>query len=102
MSICSAVGVRGVVLDVRPAAVRVLDAAGVPLPPRLLARPHLPRLLHRRRPLRVLRRQEQPPLRAASHQVSIAKMTQMSHLHMWPKMWAPGLVNFVPAFAYHF
>ena len=51
---CSAVGVRGGVLDVRPAAVRLLDAAGVPLPPRLLARPHLPRFLHRRRPLRIL------------------------------------------------
>ena len=66
----SAVGLCGPVLDERPPALRLLDGARLPLPARLLARPHLPGLVHRRRPLRLLRRQEQQPLRAAGHQVS--------------------------------
>ena len=43
---------------------------GFPLPPRGLAHPHLPRLLHRHRPLCILRGQEQLQNRDPSSQVS--------------------------------
>ena len=46
-----------------------MEDPGLPLPAWLLARAHLPGRLHRRRPLRLLRRQEPPPARAAHDQV---------------------------------
>jgi hypothetical protein len=48
------VGLCGVVLGKRPAPLRRVDLARVPLPPRLLARSHLPRLVHGNRPLCLL------------------------------------------------
>ena len=46
---------------------------GLPLPARRLAHPHLPRLLHRHRPLRLLRGQEQLQDGDPSSHVSISK-----------------------------